>query len=105
MPEFTFAEQQLMMKDLSDTQRLLFNSQIESAKKDRNLVLILSVLFGTLGVDRFMIGDIGMGLLKLLTFGVCGILWLIDIFLIRGKVDEYNRRKATEIYTSIRMMS
>ena len=35
-----------------------------------------------------MIGDIGMGVLKLLTFGGCGILTIVDWFLITGKVKE-----------------
>ena len=105
MSEFTIAEQQMMMKDLNDQQKMLFTSQFDSAKKDRNMILILSVLFGTWGIDRFLIGDIGMGILKLLTLGLCGILWLVDLFLIRGKVDEYNRKKATEILAGIKMTS
>ncbi len=105
MSEFTIAEQQMMMKDLNDQQKMLFTSQFDSTKKDRNMILILSVLFGTWGIDRFLIGDIGMGILKLLTVGLCGILWLVDLFLIRGRVDEYNRKKATEILTTIKMTS
>lgn len=105
MAEFSITEQQIMMKDLTDQQKMLFSSQFDSAKKDRNTVLILSVLLGSWGIDRFMIGDIGMGILKLLTLGLCGILWLVDLFLIRGKVDEYNRKKATEILMSIKMTS
>lgn len=105
MAEFTITEQQMMMQDLSDQQKMLFTSQYESVKKDRGTVLILSVLLGTLGVDRFMIGDVGMGMLKLFTFGLCGILWLIDIFTIRGKVDDLNRKNANEIYQGIKIMS
>ena len=105
MAEFTMAEQQMMAKDLSPDQRLLFNSQLSSAVKDRNTVLILSVIFGAWGVDRFYIGDMGMGLLKLFTLGGCGILWLIDLFIIRGRADDYNRGKAQEIITGIRLMA
>ena len=104
MAEFSITEQQMMMQDLSDQQRMLFTSLYESVKKYRGIVLVLSVLLGTLGVDRFMIGDLGMGILKLLTFGLCGILWLIDIFTIRGKVDALNRKNANEIYQGIKIM-
>ena len=104
MAEFTITEQQKMIEDLTDQQIMLFTSQYESVKKDRGTVLILSVLLGTLGIDRFMIGDIGMGMLKLFTFGLCGILWLIDIFTIRGKVDDLNRKNANEIYQGIKVM-
>jgi hypothetical protein len=40
-----------------------------------------------------------------LTLGLCGILWLIDIFTIRGKVDDLNRKNANEIYQGIKLMS
>ena len=105
MAEFSIIEQQMMMKDLTDQQKMLFSSQFDSAKKDRNTILILSVFLGTWGIDRFMIGDMVMGILKLLTLGLCGILWLIDLFLIRGKVDEYNRKKANEILAGIKLTS
>lgn len=41
--------------------------------------LILSALFGMFGVDRFYLGCIGTGVLKLLTFGGFGIWALIDL--------------------------
>lgn len=49
------------------------------------LTLVLSILVGSLGVDRFMMGQIGMGILKLITGGGCGIWWLVDVILIAMK--------------------
>lgn len=49
------------------------------------LTLIMSILFGQLGIDRFIMGHVGLGILKLLTFGGCGIWLLIDIILIATK--------------------
>jgi TM2 domain-containing membrane protein YozV len=49
------------------------------------LTLVLSILFGGLGVDRFMMGHIGLGILKLITGGGLGIWWLIDWILIATK--------------------
>jgi len=105
MPEFSIIEQQMLTKGMTDQQKMLFRTQYDSVRKDRGTILILSVLFGTLGVDRFMIGDIGMGLLKLFTAGGCCVLWLIDIFLIRGKVDDYNRKQANDILYGIKILS
>lgn len=51
------------------------------------LTLIMSIIFGTLGVDRFIMGHIGLGILKLITFGGCGIWWLVDLILIATKHD------------------
>ena len=47
--------------------------------KSKTTALILSILVGGLGVDRFYLGYTGMGILKLLTGGCFGILYLIDI--------------------------
>jgi TM2 domain-containing membrane protein YozV len=49
------------------------------------ITLIMSIIFGTLGVDRFMMGKIGTGILKLVTGGGFGIWWLIDVILIATK--------------------
>ena len=47
--------------------------------KSKTTALLLSVLVGGLGIDRFYLGYTGMGILKLLTGGCLGILWIIDI--------------------------
>ena len=47
--------------------------------KSKTTALILSILVGGFGVDRFYLGYTGMGILKLLTGGCFGILWIIDI--------------------------
>ena len=45
--------------------------------KDPTTILLVSIFLGSLGIDRFMLGDTGMGILKLLTGGCCGILPLL----------------------------
>ena len=58
-------------------------------KQDKNWLaaLLLSILVGGLGIDRFYMGYIGLGILKLLTFGGFGIWWLVDLILIVTKHD------------------
>lgn len=59
------------------------------------LTLIMSVVFGQLGVDRFIMGHVGLGILKLITFGGCGVWWLVDLILIATK-HEFNGIKWVE---------
>ncbi len=55
---------------------------IQGQGYDWTVALILSILVGELGVDRFYTGSIMLGILKLVTFGGCGVWWIIDIILI-----------------------
>lgn len=52
--------------------------------------LLLSLFLGCYGVDRFYLGDTGMGIGKLVTLGGCGIWAIIDWFLIMGATREKN---------------
>ena len=54
------------------------------------LVLLMSIFFGSLGVDRFIMGKVGTGLLKLFTLGGLGVWWLIDVILIATKYEFKN---------------
>ena len=58
--------------------------------KDPTTILLVSIFLGGLGIDRFMLGDTGMGILKLLTGGCCGILTIIDWFTVSKKTKELN---------------
>ena len=50
--------------------------------KSKTTAIILSILLGELGVDRFYLGYTGLGILKLITAGGFGIWWLMDLILI-----------------------
>ncbi len=65
--------------------------------KEPTTSLIVSLLAGSLGIDRFMIGDTGMGVGKLLTCGGLGIWAIIDWFMIMGATREKNMIKLQEI--------
>jgi len=47
----------------------------------------MSFFFGTLGIDRFMMGHVGLGLLKLVTFGGFLVWWFVDFIMIATKSE------------------
>ena len=61
--------------------------------KDPTTILIVSLLAGSLGIDRFMLGDTGMGVGKLLTCGGLGIWAIVDWFIVMGRAREVNFQK------------
>ena len=65
--------------------------------KDPTTMLLISLFVGGFGVDRFMLGETGMGVLKLLTGGLFGIMTIIDWFSITKKTKELNLTKILAI--------
>lgn len=61
--------------------------------KSKAVLLLLSFFLGTLGIDRFYKGDIGLGILKLITLGLFGVWSLVDfiIFIVGNPTDRQGR--------------
>ena len=60
-----------------------------NSEKDWMVTLILAILVGGLGIDRFYSGSILLGVLKLVTLGGLGLWWLIDlIMLVTGSYKD-----------------
>lgn len=57
---------------------------------DPTTLLIISILLGSLGIDRFMLGQVGLGVGKLLTAGGCGVWAIIDWFNIQKATQRVN---------------
>lgn len=58
--------------------------------KSKTTAYLLWFFLGVLGIHKFYLGKTGMGILYLLTGGLCGIGLLVDLFTLGGQVDAYN---------------
>lgn len=92
------AEKVMYLKDkLKDVDENKFSLISTVEMKDPTTILLVSIFLGGLGIDRFMLGDTGMGVLKLLTAGVCGIMTIIDWFTVSKKTKELNYNNVMSI--------
>jgi len=85
----------IILKKLPDAQGrpLVYVNPPNPSDKDWSSALLLSIFLGWLGIDRFYLGYTGLGILKLLTGGACGIWSLVDSILIAlNKLPDSNGR-------------
>jgi hypothetical protein len=57
-------------------------------------ILLIAIL---LGWERFWLDDIGLGILKIITFYGCLIWWIVDIFTAKDRAQKYNFKKFTQV--------
>ena len=86
-PENSLSMVREKLMNISDDK---FNTIMCTRFKDTTISLVLSILTGSYGIDRFYLGQVGRGVAKLLTLGGCGIWAIVDWFLIMGKTRDIN---------------
>lgn len=69
--------------------------------KDPTIMLIVSLFAGGWGIDRFLLGDTTMGVVKLLTAGGCGVISIIDWFSVQNKTKEINLTNFLNTYNML----
>jgi TM2 domain-containing membrane protein YozV len=89
---------QEVTKDYTEDQLKNFVALYRARRRDPQMILLTTVLGFVVvaGIQRFIIGQIGMGLLYLFTFGLCFIGTIIDLINYQDLAFEYNRRMVIE---------
>lgn len=98
---------QSLINDMSDAQAQQFAMAYSARRKDPTTILILA-LVGFLcfaGLHRFMLNQIGMGILYFLTGGLCFIGTIIDLVNHRKLAFEYNSTVAQQVALMTKQIS
>ena len=87
-----------LTKDFNETQLQQFCTIYSARRKDAQLILILALIgfLGFNGIHRFVLGNIGMGILYLLTGGLCLIGTIIDLVNHKKLTHEFNFNQAVQ---------
>lgn len=104
MPELEGEEMlnvQNLLAPMTDDQAATFTAAYRGQRRDPSTVMLLTLLgfIVIAGVQRFYVGQIGMGLLFLFTAGFCLIGTIVDLVNHKKLAYEYNRGKARDIAT------
>jgi len=97
---------QTITKELNDDQLQTFAALYNGERKKSDMILIGGIigLLGVGGIQRFMIGQIGMGILYLLTMGLCYIGTIIDLVNYKKLTFEFNQQAANNIMQAVTNM-
>ena len=93
-----------LLKDYSDQQAQQFAMVYRTRRRDPQTILLVTLIgfLGFAGVQRFLINQIGMGLLFLLTWGLCSIGTIVDLVNYRKLSFEYNQQQAQQIAVMVK---
>jgi TM2 domain-containing membrane protein YozV len=92
------------LKEMTDEQAAQFAYAYRSRRKDPQTILLLTLLglIGIAGVQRFILDQIGMGILYLFTAGLCWIGTIVDLVNYKKLAVEYNHKHALQLAAMIR---
>lgn len=90
---------QKLTSDFDEQQLTQFAVMYRNRRKDPTLILLTALVgfLGISGIHRFLLNQIGMGILYLLTAGLCFIGTIIDLINHKKLAFEYNSNVAREI--------
>ena len=93
-----------LLKDFSDQNAQQFAMMYRTRRKDPQTILLTTLVgfLGIAGVQRFLTNQIGMGLLYLLTCGICFIGTIVDLVNYRKIAFDYNQQQAQQLAVMVK---
>src|SRR3970282_716897 len=90
---------QILLKAGDDNTQQQFAMIYNSRRKDPQTILLLTLIgfIGVAGVQRFVLDQIGMGLLYLFTGGLCVIGTIVDLINHKSLAFDYNQKVARQV--------
>lgn len=94
------------VKEYSDDQIAQFCVIYRSRRKDAQTILITCLLglVGVSGVHRFILDQVGMGILYFFTGGLCLVGTIVDAVNHKNLTLEYNSKKIVETLAMLNML-
>lgn len=88
-----------LIKTMDDKQAQQFANIYRSRRKDPQIILLVTLVgfLGIAGIQRFLTDQIGLGILYLLTCGICFIGTIIDLVNYKRIAFDYNQKQAAQI--------
>jgi len=96
-----------LVKDMPEQQVQQFAAMYRNRRKDPQMILILTLLgfIGIAGIQRFILDQVGMGILYLFTGGICLIGTIVDVVNYKRLAFEFNQRQAMQLSVMVKSMT
>ncbi len=94
-------------KDMTEEQLRQFAMVYQSRRKDPQTILLVTLIgfLGISGIQRFLVNQIGMGVLYFFTAGLCFVGTIIDIINYKKLTLEFNQKMMFESLQMCKMMN
>jgi TM2 domain-containing membrane protein YozV len=107
MPELTGEEMmyiQSLINEMDEEKARKFSTVYRSRRREPMLILVTALLgfVGFSGIHRFLLNDIGLGILYFFTIGLCFVGTIVDLVNHQKLAFDYNRKVADEVMMMLR---
>ena len=109
LPEIQMEELKLLQElvgNMTENQQQQFYILYQGKRKQQQHLMLMTLagFFGIAGIQRFVVGETGLGIVYLLTVGFCGIGTIVDLVNLKSMTLEFNKKQAFESANMAKML-